>query len=135
MLDLNECIEEVIAEYEINDPNFKIEFTRHLVNNNWFGLNPEIKDETVLIDESIREHIKTFCRFYGTSIEDKLNEIMTRLSNALPETASDFSRYVQKKNLDNKAIYAVADFLLYYLAGELYLADDNEVSYYIQSTS
>lgn len=132
MTDLREYIQSIGEHYKITDPDFVLNVSRLLVNNNWYGCKPIQKEGKLLLDDTdikkIKENITAFCRLYNSDEQEKADYLIEKLETILPQTAMLLSRYARTNKIDDKSCHYLADFLITFLPGELPESTDLEVS-------
>lgn len=131
MTELKEYIQSVGASYGISDPDFMLNISRLLVNNNWYGCKPinengklMLKDEST---EMIGRNISAYCELYDAPDKDKADYLVTELADIMPKTSKMLIRYAKENRLSDKSLQYLSDFLLTFLPGELHEATDAEV--------
>lgn len=131
MTDLKEYIRSVGESYGINDPDFLLNISRLLVNNNWYGCKPINKNGKLMLEderaEMIGRNISAYCELYDASDKDKAVYLVKELADIMPKTAKMLTRYAKKNGLSDKSLQYLSDFLLTFLPGELHEATDAEV--------
>lgn len=130
-MNLNNFTTALATEYGIDDPQFAFELSKFAVANNWFGKEPVMKNGMLSIDDSVLKlaQIKEFCETYYLDMGSKIKLINKKMQTTLPETNKVFVEYCKERHIDDDVAYTLADFLLFYLPGEIMNADDNEIAY------
>ena len=131
MVNLNEYIDELTITYDIQSMNFKETISKFFVSNNWFGEAPQLIDGNLFVEDSFIEkngdRICAFCQSCECGYDDKLKKLCSKMSKIMPKTARFFQQYVKRFKLHDSDAYRLADFLLYYLPGEINEADNAEI--------
>ncbi|MBK5261111.1 MAG: hypothetical protein JJE17_00885 [Peptostreptococcaceae bacterium] len=135
MIDLREYVKQLEKEYKINDEQFSFQFSKLIVDNNWFGEVPKSNNGRFFVSdkfpERINSKVKDFCQYYISDVSDKVSYIEEKLKCSLPETYKIFKNYEKNTELDNAYKYQILDCILFYLAGEIHFADDTEIEYFM----
>ena len=131
MVDFNDIVSRLKADFYINDSDFNIELSKFLVANSWFGEEPEIQDGALYVDDSFastnEENLRSFCEHYTDNCSHKLELLLNRMAKDYPNTCKQFKRYIEEFHVDDLVAYVMADFLLTELPGELYFSSDAEI--------
>ena len=131
MTDLKKHIQSIGERFEITDPDFTLNISRLLVNNNWYGCQPvQENGKLVLCDDDIKkieEKVIAYCELYDVDEHGKAVYLIEKLKAIMPKTASLLSKYIKANRIDDKSCHYLADFLLSFLPGELPESTDPEI--------
>lgn len=137
MTDLKDYIQSIGKRFGITDPDFLLNISRLLVNNNWYGCQPVQVDDRLMLDDAgirkIEENISAYCNIYNADEQGKADYLVGELATVLPKTANLLSRYAKSSRIGNKAYHYIADFLLSFLPGELQESTDLEIGTLMES--
>ena len=132
MTDVKEYIQSIGNHFGIIDPDFMLNVSRLLVNNNWYGCHPVLESgKLMLSDEGIQKiakEISVYCNLYYSNEQEKTDYLIEELANIMPKTATLLSKYFKANKIDYKSRHNLADFLLSFLPGELAESTDLEIS-------
>ena len=133
MIEFIKYIEDAGRKYSIVDPEYKINVTRFLVANDWFGMKPELHGSEIYITkeelETVHSRIEEFCSMYNSSVEEKIECLLGKMTRIFPKTEKMLRKYAKDSSLENDALYYLADFLLFFMAGDLIESTDQEIAY------
>lgn len=131
MTELKEYIQSVGASYGVSDPDFLLNISRLLVNNNWYGCKPINENGKLMLEdesaEMIGQNISAYCELYDAPNKDKADYLVKELADIMPKTAKMLICYAKESRLSDKSLQYLSDFLLTFLPGELHEATDAEV--------
>lgn len=120
-----------LNEYISKYGDISFDLSVFLVNNNWFGIKPIVKNSCVYIDKSdfeiIKNKIDMFCNNNKKSIYEKSKLLLNQMNKSIPSTKKLLCDYCKEKNYKSDVIYVLSDFLLCNLPGELKTSDDREI--------
>lgn len=127
-----DIIDYISNKIDHQDTNFRMDFTKFLVSNHWFGESPQIDGNKVLVTDNFLtksgNSIDKFCQSYNASKKNKIHILNTKIKQYMPKTAQWLQRYAKHYQLEEETIYQLADFILYTFPGELEESTDTEVS-------
>lgn len=130
MIDIIEYVNNKV-EYT-QDSEFKLNLTKFLVSNNWFGETPNVVDDKVFVSDKFIERaskkIDEFCKNYNASAKDKVHILTDKIRESMPKTANLLQKYAEHYKLEEETIYQLSDFILYSLPGEINEATDSEIA-------
>lgn len=131
MTDLKERIQSIGEHFGITDPDFMLNISRLLVNNNWYGCHPVQENDKILLSDKdykrIEKELSTYCELYSLDEQEKADYLIEKLSSILPKTAMLLSKYFKVNKIEPKSCHYLADFLLSFLPGELPESTDLEI--------
>lgn len=131
MTDLKEYIQSIGERFGITDPDFILNVSRLLVNNNWYGCRPVQENGKLMLgDEGIKkieEKVSAYCKLYDADEQEKADYLIDELAAIIPKTAKLMSKYARANRVEDKSCHYLADFLLSFLPGELPESTDLEI--------
>lgn len=135
MVNLNEKLNLMTSKYCENGNAVKTKIISFFVSNNWFNESPEIINKELYVSDELwenhRDQIEEYCKSSNETSDEKHNKLMKLFERELPETYGYFKRFKRGITLDRTSVFAVIDFLLYFLPGELAFSDEKEVGYLV----
>ena len=131
MVDINDEINKMAAQHSVNPAKTKSKILNYFVSNKWFGCEPQIINKKLFVTEKWWNKqlsvIENFCINSDETAEQKHEKLMNEFKKELPKTYELLKRFVKGTPLSDNSIYTLADFLLYFLPGEIDFSSDHEM--------
>lgn len=127
MTDLRSYIKQKAGSAKVDEKKSEEILVAFLSDNNWFGIQPVIKDKKVsLTDEQIRilqPHMDLF-----TNTEGNSSNLIALFDEKWPHTSKFLKKFFNEESTDESTMFYVCDFLLYRLNKELCFHSDEDIS-------
>lgn len=124
-------IREIVGEDFIGTDYERL-FVGFMNDNEWFGAEPEFKDDVLLIDtEAMKpytDRILDFFRNYGLGIEDKVELLSQKYGDQMPDSAGLVSSFFDEMEIPSDNRYYLYDFLCYRQVEEFSSMDDEGIA-------
>ncbi len=105
----------------------RVDITAFFIDNDWFGIRPQLLDGKVFISEDDIKHIKEpLDKFLRSSVTIDTQELIRMFKERFPETAGKFVTFTKEASVPDEEVGYITDFLLFYLKKDLFFYDDME---------
>lgn len=138
MIEFKEYVYKIREILRIDDLCFYENLVRFLVDNDWFGIVPIMKNDKMYVDplefQRILPKIETYFSLSKLDSQQKAETILDMLKGQVPDTAEKLLIFYQKNSVPEDNQIQITSFLCRYLSKDVCLMSDVEIEEFLRIT-